>query len=468
MHENYEYLFPFEDVHGESRILLYGAGLVGRTYLQQLELTGYGTVIGFVDRGYMRLQGGRLPVYAPERVAELSFDYIVIATIHPHFQAEIKQQLIRAGVPRKKIVCAKQRKAVLPPWNMKISKGERKSRSVLLWLGGGIGDYVCEKKVVEVLLSLCPELHIDLCHVANQTFLKFLYQETPQVEHFIESSRFAWYADHKDDYGMAIALPGPRGALVDAFYPECFRDEPGFLQQMERFAQVAARHEDIGGTSALGIYLRRAMFHGMDCYSIYGEDGALPIHDKRVRIPRTEEGKAGYVQLGLGRRYITLNNGNGDDGKLAHVAKCWPQAYYESFVRRFHAAYPGVAVVQVGSTTCAKVAGADHVLLGQPFDVVAEVLRHARFHLDSEGGIVHLATQVGTKCIVLFGPTPEAYYGYAENIHLRAGACKECYCLYPDINQCARDLAEPECMYSITPELVMEHIAVQLKDVLAE
>ena len=37
-----------------------------------------------------------------------------------------------------------------------------------------------------------------------------------------------------------------------------------------------------------------------------------------------------------------------------------------------------------------------------------------------------------------------------------AGTCHGCYGLYEDVNRCARDLDEPECMYSITPEMVMD------------
>ena len=450
---NYLHLFPFENVPKGARILLYGAGRVGQAYLQQVEMTGYCDVIGFVDRNYRKLQDLRLPVYAPEQIAALSFDYIVVAMVNPEFLLEVDACLVRVGVPGEKIVHGKRRMATLPLRCVKDS--ERKPLSVLLRLSGGIGDITCNKKVVETLLELCPKLHIDLCYDGSRTFLQFLYRATPQVAHLITKTPYEWYEEHKVVYGMAVKLAGPRGAVVDVFHPECFQSESAFLKQLEYFVNVAARHTDVGGTSPLGIYLRRAMYRGMNCYTVYGEDGSLPICDKRVRIPQSAEGNAAFAQLGLGR-YITLNNGNGDPQGISCVAKSWPQKYYEAFVERFHAAYPEIEVVQIGGADCMRVARTDHVVCGESFDVVAEILRHAMFHLDIEGGLVHLATQLGTKCIVLFGPTPESYYGYEENINLKAGDCHECYCLYPEINRCARDMAEPECMYSITPERVME------------
>lgn len=90
--------------------------------------------------------------------------------------------------------------------------------------------------------------------------------------------------------------------------------------------------------------------------------------------------------------------------------------------------------------------------------MVKYILKNALFHLDCEGGLVHLATAIGTKCIVLFGPTPLKYYAYPQNVNIHTGVCEGCMDLsdnwpYECINnkrQC--------CMYSITPEMVMKNI----------
>ena len=76
---------------------------------------------------------------------------------------------------------------------------------------------------------------------------------------------------------------------------------------------------------------------------------------------------------------------------------------------------------------------------------------------------MHLATQLGTKCAVLYGPTQVTYVGYPQNINIQAGTCHDCYGLYDNLDRCARGLDEPECMYSITPEYVMENIKKYLE-----
>ena len=96
-------------------------------------------------------------------------------------------------------------------------------------------------------------------------------------------------------------------------------------------------------------------------------------------------------------------------------------------------------------------------------EIVKHILRHAIFHLDIDAGLVHLATQLGTKCIVLFGPTPVDLLGYPQNINITAGDCQGCAGLYDDLYKCARNMDKPECMYSITPELVLEHVEKYLE-----
>ncbi|MBQ8698464.1 MAG: hypothetical protein IJ521_05655, partial [Schwartzia sp.] len=54
--------------------------------------------------------------------------------------------------------------------------------------------------------------------------------------------------------------------------------------------------------------------------------------------------------------------------------------------------------------------------------------------------------------------TWEKYYGYEDNVNIKAGTCHDCCGVYPDANQCARGMKEPECMYNITPEMVMEKV----------
>ena len=77
--QRYTYLFPYEQIPYKSNILIYGAGDVGQEYLKQMMLTKYATVLGFVDRAWDKYPQMVVPIYSPEQVGRISFDYIVLA-----------------------------------------------------------------------------------------------------------------------------------------------------------------------------------------------------------------------------------------------------------------------------------------------------------------------------------------------------------------------------------------------------
>lgn len=164
-----------------------------------------------------------------------------------------------------------------------------------------------------------------------------------------------------------------------------------------------------------------------------------------------------FEEMGLGH-YITVNFGNGDSEGAEGIAKSWSKDSFEKVIAWVKKTYQDINVIQLGGKNAAHLIGADKVVLGKDFRLVFHILKHSLLHVDIEGGLVHIATQLGTKCIVLFGPTVLHYYGYEQNINIRAGECRECWGLYSNVNKCARDLAEPECMKRITPEMVTDAI----------
>ena len=70
---------------------------------------------------------------------------------------------------------------------------------------------------------------------------------------------------------------------------------------------------------------------------------------------------------------------------------------------------------------------------------------------------MHLATALGTKCIVLFGPTPMDILGYEQNINICVDACPGCFAYVNDWNaNCLRDDHMPKCMMDIDAQMVFD------------
>ena len=65
--------------------------------------------------------------------------------------------------------------------------------------------------------------------------------------------------------------------------------------------------------------------------------------------------------------------------------------------------------------------------MGESLELVKYVLKGSLLHIDCDSGLVHLATQLGTKCVVLFGQTSVWYFGYEQNINIVSKVCNSCY-----------------------------------------
>ena len=101
------YLFPFDRVNKGERIVIYGAGAVGRDYYRQLIETDYCKVIAIVDKTF-----DNKTVFPPDRIKEYTFDKIVIATANEAYIDEIRNRVITIcpDINNDKIVVARTTK----------------------------------------------------------------------------------------------------------------------------------------------------------------------------------------------------------------------------------------------------------------------------------------------------------------------------------------------------------------------
>ncbi len=108
----------------------------------------------------------------------------------------------------------------------------------------------------------------------------------------------------------------------------------------------------------------------------------------------------------------------------------------------------GVEVIQLGVVEEEKIEGVTHCLNGQTsFEETGLLIKHGLCHIDTEGGLVHLANAVHGRCVVLFGPTPVEFFGYPQNINLEPSGCKACWFVTQNwLIECPRHTDGPECM----------------------
>lgn len=92
-----EFMLDTDGLRGK-RIILYGAGKVGRDYLRQLTRMGYEIVL-WVDSNVS--EG---IVKKPQEISNVEYDVILIAVSRPEYVESIKQSLLNLGIKKEKLV----------------------------------------------------------------------------------------------------------------------------------------------------------------------------------------------------------------------------------------------------------------------------------------------------------------------------------------------------------------------------
>ena len=105
--DNIRYIFPYELFPKGSNIVLYGAGVVGRSYWNCIKSGEYAKVASWVDRNFGYFMDGQIQIENPAEIPQMKFDYIVIAIEKEEYAIEIKKYLLGLGVSKNQIIWKK-------------------------------------------------------------------------------------------------------------------------------------------------------------------------------------------------------------------------------------------------------------------------------------------------------------------------------------------------------------------------
>ncbi|MFT9051567.1 glycosyltransferase family 2 protein [Liquorilactobacillus nagelii] len=96
-------VFPFDEIPKNSNVIIYGYGIAGINYVKQVQATKYCNIKCIVDKNWNLL---RDDVKSPRLINEVSFDYIVIATVLKETALSIKKNImsINGSIKEKQII----------------------------------------------------------------------------------------------------------------------------------------------------------------------------------------------------------------------------------------------------------------------------------------------------------------------------------------------------------------------------
>lgn len=99
------YMFPYELIAPHSRIVIFGAGLVGQAYYRQLKNNNYCIVELIVDNNYEMNDDKEYLVVSPSLIKDAIYDYVIISVLNKEILKEINNQLLCVyKVPKEKII----------------------------------------------------------------------------------------------------------------------------------------------------------------------------------------------------------------------------------------------------------------------------------------------------------------------------------------------------------------------------
>lgn len=98
-----EWRLPVDLIAERPCFILYGAGAVGKSYLNQIKHLDFVNMIAWVDKNYNHLQQKGLNVEAPAAIQEKEYDMVLIAVSELEAAQEIKDQLLGMGIHDSKI-----------------------------------------------------------------------------------------------------------------------------------------------------------------------------------------------------------------------------------------------------------------------------------------------------------------------------------------------------------------------------
>jgi ADP-heptose:LPS heptosyltransferase len=323
---------------------------------------------------------------------------------------------------------------------------------------GGIGDHIIAARFLRDLMKRVGPFEFDLYSSRPET-AAWVFDPLEQCKE-IYSEYFLWDASYKK-YPIAMYVTQFACIMHESFArrtvskwrPKLLSVAESLTRYSEQLRPHITHHPHLDGE--LG---RFAHHHGYKRNDFLNGMSAVPWGGNVYPLPLKADALQSFSLLP--HTYVTLHNGYDAafEGQRTPSTKIYP--YFDAVVDLLKAEFPTIKIVQLGTTTSRPIAGVDLNLIRKTtLPELATLLEGSLLHIDSESGLVHMASCVGTKSVVVFGPTSLDYYGYDDNINIPPTTCGNCWWSTTTWNsQCVRGDTHPRCTYTQKPEAVYRHV----------
>lgn len=196
------YIFPFHLFESGSKVLIYGAGNVGKKFYCDAVGGDRIKIVGIVDQRASEMQEGEIPVLPTNYINRFEYDYILIAVENKVIASEIREALQKMGIDKQKIkwdgdVYLKDRYISRSYVYQKFAKEllKRTQKRIFLFMlpeHGNLGDYAIGMAEQQFLKDFFPEYAPIFVTTNEWIEMKDLFKEsiTEQDPMFITGGGF--------------------------------------------------------------------------------------------------------------------------------------------------------------------------------------------------------------------------------------------------------------------------------------
>ena len=314
---------------------------------------------------------------------------------------------------------------------------------ISIYLGGALGDYIVYLRFVDEISSICA-CSVDL-FLDRIEFAMYVYGDRKNIT-IIHDAQNCLFNNSYMEYDLAVHLD--HGLTLKHCNLGAIREKaPDFYVTACKITEYARAHQlNIANQSEReSVILRRAKFLGETKWSKLSCGGAVDMDAMYSNLLLNPDLLPALDRYQVrDQAYITVNYGADKNMGGTAQTKVLPFDTVIMFVQEFKKQYPDILVVQTGVKDSMMIPGADRYAFHCRLGETAVLLKHSMCHIDSEGGLVHMASQLSTPCVVSFGPTPVYYYGYPRNHNIVASTCHDCMSTTPQWSKvCPRGMQVP-------------------------
>lgn len=449
-----------------EKIAIYG---VGNNFIFSFyELSQYYDIVAISD-GDKNKRGkkyGNYVVYDVSEINDEKYDYFVYT---PANVEGIREMLLSHSVKQGKIISLQDALDRIPitRWQEgKLINCNSNSRIALI-LYGGMGDLLISRVWIEKLIGEYELVLYDIDIYLSEKNIevgKYIYSFLGKGLTFYSIDRLNNTANEKQYMAIIRYCIFPEVICADAEYLKSVNNS--FSKYISKLYEFGLFNYNRGlftsrnyfkTVEKLFLLKEKVLYH--NAYNVLNNLNCSTAD--RINILYAECHKV-LEKYGLEQRnFITINTGLNAEYANKLNTREWPSRKWEELSCQIRKIYPDLLIVQVGT----KVRGendisADIHLNGKTnLKEIAVILGKALFHLDYDGGLVHVNHMVGGKSIVLMGPSLAIKHQYPENEYIQSPSCEGCEWTAPDwLSKCPKGYGEPICMNGITVNMVMNVI----------